>query len=170
MIPLETAAPDCQLRRRPFHKPSVRLQEVTRKEEEEELANEMILEEQEAVALREAEAEIADAKNIGEMVAKMMVEELLLHVVGEKVGINVSSDFFSQGSSPGPQHPPPCFQDFAFFKSIEQTREDVTFDTEESQEQDLEPPSQYLCSPSTSELSDLMRYESKLLIDYHTCP
>ena len=169
MIPLETAAPDCQLRRRPFHKPSVRLQEVTRKEEEEELANEMILEEQEAVALREAEAEIADAKNIGEMVAKMMVEELLLHVVGEKVGINVSSDFFSQGSSPGPQHPPPCSQDFAFFKSIEQTREDVTFDTEESQEQDLEPPSQYLCSPSTSELSDLMRYESKLLIDYHTC-
>ena len=99
----------------------------------------------------------------------MMVEELLLHVVGEMAGVNVSSDFFSQGSSPGPQHQPPCSQDFAFFKSIEQTREDVTFDTEESQEQDLAPPSQYLCSPSTSELSDLMRYESKLLIDYHTC-
>jgi len=91
------------------------------------------------------------------MVAKMMVEELLLHVVGEKAGVNVSSDFFSQGSSPGPQHPPPCSQDFAFFKAIEQTREDLTFGTEESQEQDLEPPSQYLCSPSTSELGDLMR-------------
>ena len=130
----------------------------------------MILEEQEAVAFREAVAEIADAKNIGEMVAKMMVEELLLlHVVGEKVGINVSSDFFSQGSSPGPQHPPPCSQDFAFFKSIEQTCEDITFDTEESQEQDLEPPSQYLCSPSTSELGDLMRYESNLLTNFYTC-
>jgi len=156
-VPLESAAPACQPRRRLFHMPSARPQEVTRKEEEEELANEMILEEQEAVALREAEAEIADAKNIGEMVAKMMVEELLLHVVGEKAGVNVSSDFFSQSSPPGPQHPPPCSQDFAFFKAIEQTREDVTFESEESQEQDLEPPSQYLCSPSTSELSDLMR-------------
>ena len=96
--------------------PSVRPQEVIRKEEEEELANEMILEEQEAVALCEAEAEIADAKNIGEMVAKMMVEELLLHVVGEKAGVNVSSDFFSQGSSPGPQHPPPCSQDFCLLQ------------------------------------------------------
>ena len=151
--------------------PSARPQEVTRTqgEEEEELANEMILEEQEAVALREAEAEIVDAKNIGEMVVKMMVEELMLHVVGEKVGVNVSSDFFSQGSSPGPQHPPPCSQDFAFFKAIEQTREDLTFGTEESQEQDLAPPSQYLCSPSTSELGNLMRYESKLLTDFHTC-
>ena len=148
---------------------SARPQEVTRTEEEEELANEMILEEQEAVALCEAEAEIADAKNIGEMVAKVIVEELLLAVMAEKAGVNVSSDFFSQGSSPGPQLPPPCSQDFAFFKAIEQTREDLTFGTEESQEQDLEPPSQYLCSPSTSELSDLMRYESKLLIDYHTC-
>ena len=96
--------------------PSVRPQEVIRKEEEEELVNEMILEEQEAVALCEAEAEIADAKNIGEMVAKMMVEELLLHVVGEMAGVNVSSDFFSQGSSPGPQHPPPCSQDFCLLQ------------------------------------------------------
>ena len=148
--------------------PSVRPQEVTREEEEEELANEIILEEQEAVALREAVAEIADAKNIGEMVAKMIVEELLLHVVGEKVGVNVSSDFFSQSSPPGPQHPPPCSQDFAFFKSIEQTREDVTLESEESQEQGLSPPSQYLCSPSTSELGDLMRYESNLLTNFYT--
>ena len=61
-------------------------QKVTRKEEEEEAANEMILEEQEFAAFREVEAEIADAKNIGEMVVKMVVEELLLHVVGEKAG------------------------------------------------------------------------------------
>ena len=149
--------------------PSARPQEVTRKEEEEELANEMILEEQEAVAFREAVAEIADAKNIGKMVAKVIVEELLLHVVGEKAGVNVSSDFFSQSSSPGPQHPPPCSQDFAFFKAIEQTREDVILESEESQEQDLAPQSQYLCSPSTSELGDLMRYESNLLTNFYTC-
>jgi len=162
-VPLDTASPACQPRRRLFHMPSAGPQEVTRteEEEEEELANEMILEEQEAVALREAEAEIAYAKNIGEMVAKMMVEELLLHVVGEKAGVNVSSDFFSQSSPPGPQHPPPCSQDFAFFKSIEQTREDVTLESEESQEQGLSPPSQYLCSPSTSELGDLMRSRTR---------
>merc|ERR1719394_2098127 len=118
----------------------------------------MILEEQEAVALRDAEAEIADVKNIGEMVAKVMVEELLLHVVGEKAGVNVSSDFFSQSSTPGPQHPPPCSQDFAFFKAIEQTREDFAPEDEEnSPENEPAPPSQFLCSPSTSELGDLMK-------------
>ena len=129
----------------------------------------MILEEQEAVAFREAVAEIADAKNIGKMVAKVIVEELLLHVVGEKAGVNVSSDFFNQSSPPGPQHPPPCSQDFAFFKAIEQTREDATLESEESQEQDLAPPSQYLCSPSTSELGYLMRYESNLYTNFYTC-
>ena len=69
----------------------------TRKEEEEEVANEMILEEQEFAAFREAEAETADAPNIGEVVVRMMVEELLLHVVGKKAGVDVSSDFL-QGS------------------------------------------------------------------------
>ena len=88
----------------------------------------------------------------------MVVEELLLHVVGEKAGVDVSSDIFSQeDSSPGLQHPHPCSQDFAFFKAIERTREDVTLEDEESQENDLAPPSQFLCSPSTSELCDLMR-------------
>ena len=88
----------------------------------------------------------------------MVVEELLLHVVGDKAGVDVSSDFFSQeDSSPGLQHPHRCSQDFAFFKAIERTREDVTLEDEESQENDLAPPSQFLCSPSTSELCDLMR-------------
>ena len=128
-------------------------QKVTKKGEEEEVANEIILKEQEFAA----EAEIAGAPNIGEVVVRMMVEELLLHVVGEKAGVDVSSDFFSQDSSPGLQHPRPCSQDFVFFKAIEQTREDVTSEEEESQENDLAPPSQFLCSPSTSELCDLMR-------------
>ena len=114
----------------------------------------MILEEQEFAA----EAEIAGAPNIGDMVVRMMVEELLLHVVGEKAGVDVSSDFFSQDSSPGLQHPHPCSQDFAFFKAIEQTREDFALeDEEDSQENELAPPSQFLCSPSTSELGDLMK-------------
>ena len=147
-----------QTRRRLFHVSSAVARKVTRKEEEEEAANEMILEEQEFAAFREAEAEIADAKNIGETVVRMMVEELLLHVVREKAGVDVSSDFFSQeDSSPGPEHLHPCSQDFAFFKAIERTREDVTLEDEESQENDLAPPSQFLCSPSTSELCDLMR-------------
>ena len=147
-----------QTRRRLFHMSSAVVQEVTRKGEEEEVANEMILEEQELADFREAEAEIADAKNIGENVVRMMVEELLLHVVGDKTGVDVSSDFFSQeDSSPGLQHPHPCSQDFAFFKAIERTREDVTLEDEESQENDLAPPSQFLCSPSTSELCHLMR-------------
>ena len=131
-------------------------QKVTRKEEEEEVANEMILEEQEFAAFREAEAEVAGAKNIGKTVVRKMVEELL-HVVGEKACVDVSSDFFSQDSSPGLQHPHPCSQDFAFFKAIEQTRVDVTLEDEKSRENDLAPPSQFLCSPSTSELCDLMR-------------
>ena len=146
-----------QTRRRLFHMSSPVAQKVTRKEEEEEVANEMILEEQELAAFREAEAEIAGGPNIGEVVVRMMVEELLLHVVGKKAGVDVSSDFFSQDSSPGLQHPHPCSQDFAFFKAIEQTREDVISEDEESQENDLAPPSQFLCSPSTSELCDLMR-------------
>ena len=57
-----------QTRRRLFHVSSAVAQKVTRKEEEEEAATEMILEEQEFAAFREVEAEIADAKNIGEMV------------------------------------------------------------------------------------------------------
>ena len=133
------------------------VQEVTRKEEEEEVAKKMILDEQELAAFHEAEAEITDAKNIGEMVVRMMVEELLLQVVGEKAGVDVSSDFFSQDSSPGLEHPHPCSQDFAFFKAIERTRDDITREDEESQENDLAPPSQFLYSPSTSELCDLMR-------------
>ena len=137
--------------------PSAVAQKVTRKGEEEEVANEMILEEQEFAGFREAEAEIAGALNIGDMVVRMMVEELLLHVVGEKACVDVSSDFFSQDSSPGLQHPHPCSQDFTFFKAIEQTRVNVTLEDEESQENDLAPPSQFLCSPSTSELCDLMR-------------
>ena len=147
-----------QTRRRLFHVSSAVAQKVTRKEEEEEAANEMISEEQEFAAFREVEAEIADAKNIGEAVVRMTVEELLLHVVGEKAGVDVSSDIFSQeDSSSGLEHPHPCSQDFAFFKAIERTREDVTLEDEESQENDLAPPSQFLCSPSTSELCDLMR-------------
>merc|ERR1719495_603514 len=94
---------------------------------------------------------------MGDMVVRMMVEELLLHVVGEKAGVVVSSDLFSQEDSPGLQHQHPCSQDFAFFKAIERTRVDVTLEDEESQENDLAPPSQFLCSPSTSELCDLMR-------------
>jgi len=155
---LDAEVPLHETRRRLFHVSSAVAQKVTRKEEEEEAANEMILEEQEFAALREAEAEIADAKNNGEAVVRMTVEELLLHVVGEKAGVDVSSDFFSQeDSSPGLEHPHPCSQDFAFFKAIERTREDVTLEDEESQENDLAPPSQFLCSPSTSELCHLMR-------------
>ena len=135
-----------QTRRRLFHMSSAVAQKVTTKGGEEELANEIILKEQEFAA----EAEIAGAPNIG-------VEELLLHVVGKKAGVDISSDFFSQDSSPGLQHPHPCSQDFAFFKAIERTREDVTLEDEESQENDLAPPSQFLRSPSTSELCDLMR-------------
>ena len=87
-----------------------------------------------------------------------MVEELLLQIVGEKAGVNVSSDLFSPDSSPRLQHPPPCSQDFAFFKAIEQTREDFAPEDEEvSPENEPAPPSQYLCSPSTSELGDLMK-------------
>ena len=151
-----------QTRRRLFHMPSA-AREVTRykqiKLEEDEVENKNILEEQEAAALRGGEAEISGAhsQSLGEIIAEIMVEELLLQIVGEKAGFNVSSDFFSPGSSPRLQHPPPCSQDFAFFKAIERTRVDVTLEDEESQENDLAPPSQYLCSPSTSELCDLMR-------------
>ena len=45
------------------------------------MANEIILKEQEFAT----EAEIAGAPNIGEVVVRMMVEELLLHVVGERL-------------------------------------------------------------------------------------
>ena len=142
-----------QTRRRLFHMSSAVVQKVTMKGEEEEVANEIILKEQEFAA----EAEIAGAPNNGEVVVRMMVEELLLHVVGGKAGVDVSSDFFSQDSSPGLEHPHPCSQDFAFFKAIERTRDDITREDEESQENDLAPPSQFLYSPSTSELCDLMR-------------
>ena len=138
--------------------------EVTRYEqirlEEDEVEKENILEEQEAAALRGGEAEISGAhsQSLGEIIAEIMVEELLLQIVGEKAGFNVSSDFFSPGSSPRLQYPPPCSQDFAFFKAIEQTREDFALeDEEDSQENELAPPSQFLCSPSTSELGDLMK-------------
>jgi len=152
-----------QTRRRLFHMPSA-AREVTRykqiKLEEDEVENKNILEEQEAAALRGGEAEISGAhsQSLGEIIAEIMVEELLLQIVGEKAGFNVSSDFFSPGSSPRLQHPPPCSQDFAFFKAIEQTREDFALeDEEDSQENELAPPSQFLCSPSTSELGDLMK-------------
>ena len=152
-----------QTRRRLFHMPSA-TQEVTRYEqirlEEDEVENENILEEQEAAVLRGGEAEISGAhsQSLGEIIAEIMVEELLLQIVGEKAGVNVSSDFFSPGSSPRLQHPPPCSQDFAFFKAIEQTREDFAPEDEEnSPENEPAPPSQFLCSPSTSELGDLMK-------------
>jgi len=152
-----------QTRRRLFHMPSA-AREVTRykqiKLEEDEVENKNILEEQEAAALRGGEAEISGAhsQSLGEIIAEIMVEELLLQIVGEKAGFNVSSDFFSPGSSPRLQHPPPCSQDFAFFKAIEQTREDFALeDEEDSRENEPAPPSQFLCSPSTSELGDLMK-------------
>ena len=109
-----------QTRKQLFHMSSAVVQKVIRKGEEEEVANEMILEEQEPAAFREVEAEIADAKNIGELVVRKTVEELVLHVVGGNVHVDVSSDF-SQYSS-GLQHPDPCSQDFAFFKSNDNHR------------------------------------------------
>ena len=71
-----------------------------------------------------------------------------------------SDDFFSQDSPAQLQHLAPCSQDFAFFKAIEQTREDLTTEEDESQEE-LTPPSQLVYSPSTSHLGDLMGLASQ---------
>ena len=181
-----SGAPLNQTRRRLFHVPPITMQQATTFEQtrlEEEVVNEMILEEQKAEAevgggtlnpsfeeevahemiledhaLREAE--VIGALNPSEVV-ELLLEELLLSVVGKKTADgdnNASSeDFFSQDSQPQQQHLAPCSQDFAFFKAIEQTREDLTTEEEdESQENGLSPPSQLACSPSTSELGDLL--------------
>ena len=103
---------------------------------EEEVGNEMILEEQDVDALREAEAEADGALNPGEVV-ELLLEELLLSVVRKKIADDDASsdDFFSQDSPAQLQHLAPCSQDFAFFKVIEQTREDLTTEEDESQEE-----------------------------------
>ena len=118
----------------------------------EEVANEKILEEE------DAEEEVVGAFNPSYLV-ELLLEELLLSVVGKKIADDASSDFFSQDSPP--QHLPPCSQDFAFFKAIEQTREDLTTEEEESLEEELSPPSQLVNSPSSSQLADLMGLASQ---------
>ena len=120
---------------------------------EEEGANKLILKEHDAAALQEGK--VVGAFNSINLV-ELLLEELLLSVVmGKKMADDdSSSDFFSQESQP--QHLAPCSQDFAFFKAIAQTREDLTTEEEESQTGELSPPSQLVYSPTTSELADLM--------------
>ena len=119
---------------------------------EKEVQNRMILEEQNDPR----EAEVVGASTPLATPVELL-EELLLTVVGTKMADDASSDFFSQDSPL--QHFPPCSQDFAFFKAIEQTREDLTTEEEESQE--LSPPSHLVYSPSTSHLGDLMGLASQ---------
>ena len=128
--------------------------EQTRSEEE--VGNEMILEEQDVDVRRDSEAEVVGTLNPSEVV-ELLLEELLLSVMGKKIADDDASsdDFFSQDSPAKLQHLAPCSQDFAFFKAIEQTREDLTTEEDESQEE-LTPPSQLVYSPSTSELGDLL--------------
>ena len=157
-----SVAPLNQTRRSLFHIPPTMQQTTTFEQArlEEEAANEIILEEQDVDVLQGAEAENGGALNPREMV-EFLLEELLLSVVGKKIGDdNASSDdFFSQDSQPQ-QHLAPCSQDFAFFKAIEQTREDLTTEEDESQDE-LSPPSQLVCSPSTSELGHLLGLNSQ---------
>ena len=120
---------------------------------EKEVQNRMILEEQNDPR----EAEVVGASTPLATPVELLLEELLLTVVGTKMADDASSDFFSQDSPL--QHFPPCSQDFAFFKAIEQTREDLTTEEEESQE--LSPPSHLVYSPSTSHLGDLMGLASQ---------
>merc|ERR1719158_2336212 len=106
--------------------------------------------------LKEQDAKVAGAFNLVEL----LLEELLFSVVEKKTADDDGSDFFSQDSPP--QHLPPCSQDFAFFKAIEQTREDFTTEEdEESPGEELSPPSQLVCSLSTSQLGDLMGHASR---------
>ena len=121
---------------------------------EKEAQNRMILEEQNDPR----EAEVVGASTPLATPVELLLEELLLTVVGTKMADDASSDFFSQDSPP--QHLPPCSQDFAFFKAIEQTREDLTTE-EEEESQELSPPSQLAYSPSTSHLGDLMGLASQ---------
>ena len=120
---------------------------------EKEVQNPMILEEPDNLS----EAKVVGAFTPLATPVELLLEELLLTVVGTKMADDASSDFFSQDSPP--QHLPPCSQDFAFFKAIEQTREDLTTEEEESQE--LSPPSHLVYSPSTSHLGDLMGLASQ---------
>ena len=133
--------------------------EQTRSEEE--VGNEMILEEQDVDVRRDSEAEVVGTLNPSEVV-ELLLEELLLSVMGKKIADDDASsdDFFSQDSPAKLQHLAPCSQDFAFFKAIEQTREDLTTEEDESQDE-LSPPSQLVCSPSTSELGHLLGLNSQ---------
>ena len=99
---------------------------------------------------------VANEINPSEEVVELLLEELLHTVLGEKISDDASSDFFSQDSPLQPQHLAPCSQDFAFFKAIEQTREDLTTVEEDESQEELSPPSQLVCSPATSELGDLL--------------
>ena len=99
---------------------------------------------------------VANEINPSEEVVELLLEELLHTVLGEKISDDASSDFFSQDSTLQPQHLAPCSQDFAFFKAIEQTREDLTTVEEDESQEELSPPSQLVCSPATSELGDLL--------------
>ena len=153
--PILPGAASNQTRRRLFHNIPATLQTCSTTEQvrlEEEIANEIILEEQDAAALREAEVQADGALGAGELV-ELLLEDILLGIVGKQIADEDSSDFFSQDSQP--QHLPPCSQDFAFFKAIEQTREDLSTDEGESYQEDLSPPSQLVNSPSTSELGDI---------------
>ena len=147
--PILPGAASNQTRRRLFH--NIPATEQIRLEEE--IANEMILEEQDAAALREAEIQAEGALGAGELV-ELLLEDILLGIVGRQIVDEDSPDLFSQDSQP--QHLPPCSQDFAFFKAIEQTREDLSTAEGESCQEELSPPSQLVNSPSTSELGDLI--------------
>ena len=154
--PILPGAASNQTRRRLVHNIPATLQSCSTTEQirlEEEIANEIILEEQDAAALREAEVQADGAPGAGELV-ELLLEEVLLGIVGKQIADEDSSDFFSQDSQP--QHLPPCSQDFAFFKAIEQTREDLSTAEGESCQEELSPPSQLVNSPSTSELGDLI--------------
>jgi len=149
-----SVAPLHQTRRRLFNVPPI-MQLATTVEQTrlgEEIANTMATEE------HDVEAEVAGAFNSCNLV-ELLLEELLLSVVENKMLDDASSDFFSQDSPP--QHLGPCSQDFAFFKAIAQTREDLTTEEEESSENELSPPSQLVNSPSTSQLGDLMGLASQ---------
>ena len=147
-----------QTRRLLFHVPPMMQQAATvgQTSVEEEVENETILKGQDEADL--TQAEVAGAFNPRNLV-ELLLEELLLSVVGTKINDASSSDFFSQDSLP--QHLPPCSQDFSFFKAIEQTREDLTTEEEESPEDELSPPSHLVQSPSTSELGYLMGFASQ---------
>ena len=101
---------------------------------EKEVQNPMILEEPDNLS----EAKVVGAFTPLATPVELLLEELLLTVVGTKMVVDASTDFFSQDSLS--QHFPPCSQDFAFFKAIEQTREDLTTE-EEDESQELSPPS-----------------------------